>query len=102
MELIDNYRFVVPTNKESKKYFKENHHVDWQSSDYCPIAEEGYTLTLDQIQEIPLYIKYKKYIISKRFENIQEFITEYWDGDVMKSDLKLEKPNNKDNIKPNL
>lgn len=84
-----NYRFLVPLDDKTKKYFKDNYKKDYQSSDGGPFChiDEGITIRVEDLINLPEDLSYKSYKINDRFVNISDFICSFWDGDCEDEDF---------------
>lgn len=89
MSNLINYRFLVPNDEKTKKYFKYTFKENWQSSDGSPFChiDEGLLLEISLIKSFPEGLSFETYEISDRFIDTSDFITAFWDGDCEDDDF---------------
>lgn len=89
MKDLNNYKFIVPRNKEAKKYLLEK--LDKKSliigdgSPFCGIYY-GWLIPNEELVKLN-DIKVKIYSISDRFSDIDDFVTSFMDGDIENDDF---------------
>ena len=92
--MINDYRFLIPSINEAEdwldKYFKDCFETS-DGSPFCYI-NEGYLLDSDQFESIPKYIlsEILVYRLNERFEDKNDFVSQFWDGDTSDEDFERE------------
>ena len=95
MKEINNYRFLIPVTNDSSDWMFEHFGKEYISSDGNPVLdesfEEGYLVTIKQYNEIPDYIfdDLIVYTLDERFDTVNDFMTEYLDGDIEDNDFHI-------------
>lgn len=91
MRDLDKYRFIRPLNDDAydwlNEHFKEAHETS-DGSPFCSI-DEGWLLEAKDYKTIPYDIEVNVYKLNERFENKEDFVTQFWDGDVENDDFEL-------------
>ncbi len=91
MRDLDNYRFIVPFNNDAHDWLKKHFKDAWQTSDGSPFCniDEGWLLEAKDYKTIPYDVEVDVYKLNERFENKEDFITQFWDGDIENDDFVL-------------
>lgn len=87
---LKGYYFIYPVDSNTVSYLATLFGEDsLQTSDNGPI-DAGFVVkedNYDLIKAIPDNYKFEVLRLSSRFDTIQDFITEFWDGDTTESDF---------------
>lgn len=87
------YVFLTTNDKKTKDWMMKHYKKDFQTSDGSPDCniDEGWLLPISTYELIPTYdgfdFKLDVYSLSDRFESKEDFLTQFWDGDVEDDDF---------------
>ena len=91
MRDLDKYRFIIPLTDNAydwlTEHFKESHQTS-DGSPFCGI-DDGWLLESKDYKTIPYDVEIDVFKLNERFENKDDFITQFWDGDIENDDFIL-------------